>query len=81
MNWATVPAEEVMQQGVRVGTTLGPLSHEKYTGWFYRGYLVVLHHERARTHICAVFDRQGQPVWLDSITEAGLAILTAAGVR
>lgn len=81
MNWATVPAEEVMQRGVRVGEALGGLTRNRYTAWLYMGHLVVVHHESDWDHIVAVFDRDDRPVWFHDMTEAGWAILTAAGVK
>lgn len=64
-----------------IGQTLGPLSQERYTSWIYKGHLAVLHHEQRGPHVCAVFNLDGLPVWFCNLTEAGLAILTAAGVR
>lgn len=82
LDWDKVTAEEVKKHGTRVGEDLGPLSQEKYTGWFYQGYLVVVHETGG--DLAAVFERglDGlRLVWLDGISKAGLAILTAAGVR
>jgi hypothetical protein len=84
MYWATIPAEEIKRQGVRVGATPGPLTQDRFTGWLYQDYLVVVHEDGDEVdrepHVCAVFE-QGKLVWLDTIADAGRAILTAAGVR
>ncbi len=82
IDWAKVTAAEVKEHGTRVGDTLGPLSREIYAGWLYQGYLVVVHETDGE--IAAVFKRGPNGwrlIWLDSISRAGLAILTAAGVR
>jgi len=84
IDWGKVPAQEIKTHGVRVGETLGPLTQDQFTGWLYQNYLVVIHENGdeidSRPHVCAVFKHE-KLIWLDVITEAGKAILTAAGVR
>jgi len=75
---------EVKEHGTRVGEALGPLTQDRFTGWLYDGYMVVIHENGDEVcpgpHICAVF-KGNQIIWLDEIATAGRAILAAAGVR
>lgn len=84
MNWANIPVQQVKGQGQRVGQTLGPFTQDHFTGWLYQGYLVIVHEDgdeiEPGPHVCAVFE-QSRLIWLDTLVEAGRAILVAAGVR